>query len=301
MKKSEGILKLSDDKALSVFHNKEKLNLITYNIGYASGLKNNQALAWTKSEIEENLKAMTLALQKADPDLVFLQEVDFDAKRTFHINQMDVLAKQLHLPYVAYAITWNKHYLPWPYGLPSKNYGQMLSGQAILSRYPILKQEVLKFAKPSRNPFWYNWFYLDRIAQRIEVEMPNKDIFIFYNVHLEAFDSPERLVQINRLLDWVKKETTSFLWVAGDFNSTSYSISQSVEESPEALNIFIEKSGLTNAETKDPFYTFPSNQPARKIDQIFYRSGKIELERVGNIMPLTASDHLPVSAIFRLY
>ncbi len=330
--KSEGIIHLSHIPESNSEEFNRKLHLVTYNIGYASGLENNQALHWTRTEIENNLHLMAQTLKAANPDLILLQEVDFAARRTFKINQMEFLAKELQLPYMAYVITWNKRYLPWPYGLPSKNYGQMVSGQAILSRYPILKQETLRFEKPSRNPFWYNWFYLDRIAQRIEVEMPNKENFVFYNIHLEAFDSDTRLLQAQRLGQWIEKDSHPFLWAAGDFNSSSVSLVELPKESSQALQVFAQETGLENAESKIPFYTMPSDHPERKIDHIFYRPGKInpstlrlksrsmlrvdterrlnpslkagvwrsrsiKLEKVQNFL-LTASDHLPVSAIF---
>jgi len=295
--KSEGIIHLSHIPALNSPTSNQKLHLITYNIGYASGLENNQGLHWSRADIEKNLHTIAQTLKAANPDLVLLQEVDFAAHRTFKINQMEFLAKELQLPYMAYVVTWNKRYLPWPYGLPSKNYGQMVSGQAILSRYPILEQETLRFEKPSQNPFWYNWFYLDRIAQRIEVQMPNKENFVFYNIHLEAFDAATRLMQVQRLSRWIKEDSHPFLWAGGDFNSSSVSLMKLPKEEDQALHVFTQETGLENAESEIPFYTMPSDHPTRKIDHIFYRPGKIKFEKVENFL-LTASDHLPVSAIF---
>src|SRR5215467_8179763 len=155
------------EEGSSIRPSSQELRIVTYNIGYASGVKNNTSQTLTRSEVEENLKAMAKALRELHPDLVCLQEVDFDAARTFRINEMETLARELQMPYAAYVLTWNKNYLPWPYWPPKGQFGRIVSGQAVLSRFPIEKQELLRFPKPPSNPFWYNWFYLNRIVQKV--------------------------------------------------------------------------------------------------------------------------------------
>ncbi len=281
----------------------ETLRVVTYNIGFASGKKNNEGAVLIPEEVEANLEMMAKTLQGLHPDIIALQEVDFSAARTFNINQLDYLSKALHLPYGAYVVTWNKNYIAWPYWPPRRHFGHVVSGQAVLSRFPILNQETFRFEKPKKNPFWYNWFYLDRVGQRLSLKIGNKET-IFWNVHLEAFDNTTRVRQAQKLGEWVNQNSGKTQIVAGDFNSVSYSLPLSPEEikkfgedRAEALNQFIQITHLKNAEPNQPLYSMPSWKPVKKIDHIFY-SEDLHLKTSGNIPNLIASDHLPIWAVF---
>jgi endonuclease/exonuclease/phosphatase family metal-dependent hydrolase len=277
-----------------------KIRLVTYNIGYASGDKNNLPVSLSKEEVQRNLAAMAERLSEFNPDVVCLQEVDFRASRTFQINEMEFLAKALNLPYGAYAVTWNKRYLPWPYWPPQHQFGRIVSGQAILSRFPIELQDLLKFEKPESNAFWYNWFYLDRIVQKVLFQVGSQKVWL-WNIHLEAFQPATRLRQAQRLADWVKGEESPFRIAAGDYNSVSEfrgelseKQKKQLEDGGEALNAFLKASGFKNAEGSPPFFTMPSWDAFKKIDQILYDPKGFRLDRTGTTPGLTASDHLPV-------
>lgn len=282
------------------------LKVVTYNIGYASGEKNNLPVKFTEQEIRANLDRIVVELKKFHPDIICLQEVDFDSKRTHHINQFEYLAKALNMPYGAYAITWNKRYLPWPYWPPNIQYGQMLSGQAVLSRYPIEHQLVLDFSKPSENAFWYNWFYLDRVAQKVSIRVGYQGINV-WNVHLEAFHPKTRESQAALLSEWVSLESNPYKVVMGDFNSVSKSkpnlndaAKKDLEDKGEAIQKFIRSTGLKNAEANAQFYSFSSWDPVKKIDHVLYQPDVwVELAS-GNVEQVTASDHLPVWSILKM-
>jgi len=283
-----------------------QLKVVTYNIGYASGDKNNLPVSLSREEVERNLQAMALRLSDLKPDVVCLQEVDFKASRTYQINEMEVLAKALNLPYGAYAVTWNLRYLPWPYWPPQHQFGRIVSGQAVLSRFPIESQEILKFEKPKNNPFWYNWFYLDRVVQETRLQVDGKKILL-WNAHLEAFDSKTRLAQSQAFADGVKGEESPFRIAAGDYNSVSgfradlsETQKKELEDGGEALNAFLNVTGFINAEGSPSFFTMPSWDAFKKIDHIFYDPRGFDLKAVGTVPGLTASDHLPVWAVFEV-
>jgi len=281
------------------------LKVVTYNIGYASGKKNNLGSILSETEVRQNLDAIVQALTPLHPDLVALEEVDFKSRRSFDINQMEYLARGLQLPYAAYAVTWSKTYLPWPYWPPSLHFGRILSGQVLLSRYPLTGQTLTLFPKPAKNPFWYNWFYLDRILQKITVQLGNESAVVWL-LHLEAFDKPTRLLQAQQLGDEVKRDSAKIQLVLGDFNSVSrmredFKPANKVDEGDqgEALQAFVQATGFSNAEQGEPFFTMPSWDPNKKIDHIFYSPG-LKLKSVGTVPGLVASDHLPVWADLQL-
>jgi len=282
------------------------LKLVTYNIGYASGEKNNLPVRLSEQEVRANLDEIAKQVKKLDADIVCLQEVDLDSDRTHRINQFEYLAKAIGMPYGAYALTWNKRYLPWPYWPPSIQYGRMVSGQAILSRYPIDHQVVLEFSKPSENPFWYNWFYLDRVAQKASIRVGYEPITI-WNVHLEAFKPRTRESQASLLAEWVRLESNPYKVVMGDFNSPSQlkqglspEEKSGLEDGGQALQKFQASAELQNAEAHAEFFSMPSWKPYKKIDHILYKPDAWVELAAGNVENIKASDHLPVWSILKM-
>jgi endonuclease/exonuclease/phosphatase family metal-dependent hydrolase len=271
-----------------VFQNKEQhfflgqeLKVVTYNIGYAFGLENNQGGILSKKEVLHNLENIVNTLKQVNADIIFLQEVDFNAQRTYGINQLEWIQSQLKLPYAARTTTWNKHYVPWPFWPPHKHFGKLISGQAILSRLPLSNHSIHRFNKPSNNAFWYNWFYLDRVVQKVVVTINNQNYLLFH-VHLEAFDKSARKKQIEWLASSVKGNKNKSLLIAGDFNT-------------ENLSVFSQTTTFNTSLNKTS-YTFPSSHAVNKLDYIFY-SEQLTLKNA-HIISTTASDHLPIIATF---
>jgi len=282
----------------------KRLRIVTYNIGYAAGGKVDQGSVLAREEVIENLDAIVSVLAQLNADVICLQEVDFESARSFDINQLDYLAKRLEFPYAAYVINWNKRYVPWPYWPPAKHFGRIVSGQVILSRYPLANQETFFFKKPISNPFWYNWGYIDRVAQRVTLQFGSKPVAI-WNVHLEAYDSEVRLRQIGRLSEEVLKDNDRVVLVAGDFNSVSYfkpdlspAEKEELEDSGKGVKSFIKETRFKNAERHPRLLSLPSWDPIKKIDHIFYKG--LTLKDSGNSPDIQASDHLPVWAEFEL-
>jgi endonuclease/exonuclease/phosphatase family metal-dependent hydrolase len=273
------------------------LTVVSYNIGYASGDKNNLGDVLSRAEVEKNLAKMAVVLRPLQPDLLFLQEVDFFSHRSFDINQMERLAKDLELPYGAYAMTWNKKYVAWPYWPFSRHFGRLVSGQAVLSRYPLSEQKVESFPRPEDNPFWYNWFYLDRVIQSLVVHVGTTPVQII-NVHLEAFSEKNKGRQIRRLAQFIQGLPPGPKLVAGDFNLI-WSGTGDLEEDPmvhrSLLEQFIQETGMNLAGAQSAQLTFPSWKPHKQIDLIFF-SPEFPLEKKGTLYQVPASDHLPVWA-----
>jgi endonuclease/exonuclease/phosphatase family metal-dependent hydrolase len=270
---------------------------VTYNIGYASGDKNNRAASLSRPEVEKNLENIALALKQLRPDLLFLQEVDFGSARTFYIDQLQYLGQRLGLPYAAYVLTWNKNYVAWPYWPPQHHFGRLVSGQAVLSRFPIQSQEITVFDKPEGNPFWYNWFYLDRVAQTLELEVGEKT-WMIYHVHLEAFDRQQTKIQLERVAGLIQEKPTPYKILAGDFNisweGTGIPQAEALENRKQ-LEDFSAKTGLSLAGAQSPLLTFPSFRPELRIDHIYF-SEAFRPRGTGNLTGFWGSDHLPVWA-----
>lgn len=287
--------------------NQDTLSIITYNLGYLSGMTNNLPLERTDTFFSNNLSAAIRLFDHMQPDIIAIQEIDFDADRSFNTNQMMEISHQNHFPYAAQAINWDKTYVPFPYWPIRLHFGKVVSGQAVLSNFPILKNEIHVLAKPEENPFYYNAFYLDRLAQLTVVEI-NKSPLIIINVHLEAFHSSTRDIQVKKLLELFHLYSEKYpVILCGDFNSTPPNASDPWQEDHVIQTLLADYQmemamGLSdNQQNESQYFTFSSESPSKRIDYFFYNPKFVQFIDAQVITEAgTISDHLPVEMKFVL-
>ncbi len=289
-----------DDPSSNPVVTDDTLTVVTYNIGYLSGLTNNQAVQRDRTLFDTNQQTAIAALGRVDADFIAFQEIDFDAKRSFYVDQVAALAQELGFPQGAIAVNWNKRYVPFPYWPPAAHFGQIVSGQALLSRYPITANERAVLQRVASKPFYYNALYLDRLAQVTQVDIDGQPL-VLINVHLEAFDEPTRRQQTATVLDLYTQYAADYpVILLGDFNS---SIPNSEETDP-TINQLLQAEGLVTAipaADSTNQLTFPSDTPTLQLDYIFYDPAEIESISATVITDAAqASDHLPIQMEFRL-
>jgi endonuclease/exonuclease/phosphatase family metal-dependent hydrolase len=281
--------------------------VMTYNIGYLSGMTNNQPVIRPKKIFfENNMNTFLHLLNEIQPDFLGFQEIDFHSRRSYDIDQMRTIAERAGYAYAARAVNWDKRYVPFPYWPPAVHFGRMLSGQAVLSRWPILAAQRIVLQKPQNSPFYYNAFYLDRLVQAVKIKAAHREIVIL-NIHLEAFDRETRENQAKKVLDIYRSYQDRFpTLIIGDFNSVPPKAPQKKNflDEPETdfshdqtLQLFLREPGLSAADLTS--LTFPTLHPTRKLDYIFYSPEKIELLRTF-VLGINSSDHLSVAMQFSI-
>lgn len=282
------------------------IKVLTWNLGflYGKGSEGPGYLPRTKEFYQERLQGLVNQIREWGPDIICFQEIDFDSSRSGGINQAEFVAIHAGYPYVAEAVSWDANYIPFPYWPFSRNFGRMKSGGAILSRFPMKSHELELLAKPSKNPWGYNLFYLHRYFQKVVIDIGGKD-YSFVNLHLEAFDKENRAEQV-RLLN----KTVDF--AAGDFNmvpdvsAKKRNFSESTDDYENDLSFGVmKKSGMDEVipeeiygKDEPRFFTFPAWAPNRRLDYIFFRKG-LKMMRA-EVLPSALSDHLPLRASFQL-
>jgi len=277
----------------------KQLSVVSYNIGYLSGLTNQQAVERDQTLYESNQVTAVEALAARSPDILALQEIDFDAYRSFNVNQQEAVSMALGMAFGAIAVNWDKRYVPFPYWPPQTHYRQVISGQAILSRYPIRRNERLVLEQVPTNPFYYNALYLDRIAQVSEIDVSGQSLIVI-NVHLEAFDAPTRTRQTQVVRDLAEGYAQDFpVLLLGDFNS---SLNRDESEDSHSIQILLDSPVLATAPPPQAEgFTFPSDQPQYRLDYIFYTPATLEVVDAEVVAAAAqASDHLPIQAQVRL-
>ena len=280
--------------------------IMTFNLGYLSGMTNNLAVDRSEQLYNGNLAITNKMINDIRPDFLAFQEIDFDANRSFNHNQYEEIAVTNGYSYGAMAVNWDKRYVPFPFWPPSKHFGKMLSGQALLCQFKITANERIVLEKPDDYPFYYKAYYIDRVAQISTIDVGGKLIKII-NVHLEAFEVLTREIQAAVVLSLYRDLAVEFpVFLVGDFNSLPPFATAS-EPEDKSLNAFFKEPGLGVAiseesylQSESDYYTFDSETPYQKLDYIFYSKK--------DIVPVSArvvheagqaSDHLPVLFQFR--
>lgn len=264
--------------------------VISYNIGYLSGMTNNRAVKPEASLFQKNLEQLKEKLTEVKPNLICFQEIDYGSNRSYRMNQHDSLTA--NSPCSLKAINWDKRFVPFPYWPPSVWFGQVLSGQSIISDWEISQctREVLP--KVESTPFYYSAFYLDRLLVSAKIHHPVRD-FILMNLHAEAFDTITRNKQLALVYQRFKQEAREHAVIlAGDFNATP-------ESGEPGMALFLTDStiGCAAQPHDGKPASFPSSAPQERIDYIFYsKKDFVEneawiAEEFGSI-----SDHLPIIA-----
>ena len=282
------------------------LTVTTYNIGYLSGMTNNEPVVRSDSFLAANLERALALLREADPDLVGVQEIDYGAARSGYTQQLDTIAARLGYAAAAQAVNWDERYLPFPYGRPAVHFGRTLSGQAVLSRLPIRAHRRVVLARPPQS-FVRDAFYLDRLAQVAVLDLGGRALAVV-NVHLEAFDAPTRERQartVNRLYDRLAAQGLPVL-LLGDFNSTLPDAAGGASDATDrTMRLLLAETDLrpvfpdTSAAAAPG--TYPADAPTRPIDHIFYPPDRFAVvdRRVQCGAPSPPSDHCAITASFR--
>ncbi|MEM1239900.1 MAG: endonuclease/exonuclease/phosphatase family protein [Cyanobacteria bacterium P01_H01_bin.26] len=276
------------------------VSLVSYNIGYLSGLTNNQAVERSKTLFDDNLAGAISALRPLNADIIAFQEIDLDSKRSYGVNQVDALANALGFAKAGLAINWNKNYVPFPYWPISAHFGKIISGQAVLSRYPIAENQRIVLDKVANRPFFYNAVYLDRLAQVTQLQVGNRPLLVI-NVHLEAFDNPTRFSQTRAVQELAETYARDYpVLLVGDFNSAL----NRPEEGERSIEIMADSQIFASALPKSQWTsqpTYPSDTPEYKLDYLFYTPATIELNDTRVVTEAgQASDHLPLVVTFTL-
>jgi len=279
--------------------NKDTLRIMTYNLGYLSGMTNNLAVDLPESLVRSNLNKAQSLIGELDLDIIAFQEIDFNSSRSFFINQYQELAHACSFTSGAMAVNWDKKYVPFPYWPFKYHFGSMYSGQAILSNFEIISNDRIVLPKPESNAFYYNAFYLDRLAQCVWM-INGGDSLLLINVHFEAWDIETRETQAEIILEKIKQFDAYYpIILLGDFNCRPPFDDDSGERT---LGILLDHPSLSMVTSKEDDqtnttadYTFSSKSPYEKIDYILYNNRFFDpieskvIQEAGEI-----SDHLPL-------
>ena len=216
------------------------------------------------------LERVVRVIEHANADILCLQEVTRDARRTHFEDQPQILAERLGFTESAYQM--NVHYRRGGYG------------NLILSRWPFAGRHSISLRLRQRKP---------RGALAVVIETPEGPLHLV-NWHL-GLTQRERRWQAEHLLEHRQFRESAHLptIVAGDFNDWRDRL---------GAETFAPRGFAEATESSPRFCTFPAFQAVMALDKAFYRGG-VEVASARIIRsPLArqASDHLPLIVEFRV-
>lgn len=227
----------------------------------------------------------------ANADLILLQEVDLNTKRTRQLHIARDISQKLRLNYV-----FGREFQELTQGSATS---PAYHGQATLSPWNLSNSRILRFR--SQSHFWRpRWFlpkmepFQERIGGRMalvsEVSISGRKL-LNYNLHLESRGNDTiRYSQMEECLDDIRRNPSNMpIVLAGDLNLDL------LQSSAPAIS----QAQLSTAVSGEPLPTTPSRflyKPGRPIDWILTR-GPVRGANLQVHSSVSASDHYPVSLV----
>ncbi|MDM8534483.1 endonuclease/exonuclease/phosphatase family protein [Clostridiaceae bacterium HSG29] len=299
----------------------EDLSILTWNIGYGSLSKNEdffmddgeKSRPDSKSIVENNMNGIVNTLNKMDLDFSVIQEIDIKSRRSYNINQLDILENH----YENYSFNFAKNYdvlfvpVPWP------PLGKIESGISTFTKYSIEDSKRYQFEGN------YSWpkkiAMLDRCfsVSTIPIESKKEKLLII-NAHFSAYDDGTlRKKQLEMIKSFITNEYKkgNYIVLGGDFNQTFDFIDISdfplYKEGkfymPHAIpKDFLDKDWKWGVSENAPTYRLLNTAYEKGITQVgvidgFLVSPNITIKEVEVLdCEFNYSDHNPVKMIFEL-
>lgn len=254
-----------------------RLRLVTFNIAHARGLTPIQGFT-SQRKLQLNLRKIASLLDRLKPDVVALQEIDECSRWAGNFDHLDYLRVHASFPHTVFGINNRRA------GLLNLSYGN-----ALLARHSIRASETVTFGSRSVGEKGFLYAELDVGGRCVPL----------VNLHLHFSSRAQRLVQLERLLTWLREKHRLHgkMWamppiICGDFNNphtgddaTAALLSHLSDYSDYGLHPL---NGLT----------FPSPMPSRALDFIFLPSACRDVRC--EIVRTMLSDHRPVVVEFEL-
>jgi len=235
---------------------RKTLRIMTYNIHVGVGM-----------DKKLDLQRIADVINKEQPDLVGLQEVDRGVTRTEGKDEMAELAK---LTRMDYAFAHNLDYQGGQYGV------------AILSRYLIKNVDHRMFANKREAE--------RRGMLRVEVEIEGKTVN-FVTTHLDYQYADGREFETEQMLKFLEGVTGPTIVVA-DMNDEPTGAAYKL-----ISNTFAD--AWIESRAKGDGYSFPADKPVKRIDYILFNKDRLKAKRA-KVVETLASDHVPVMAELEL-
>jgi endonuclease/exonuclease/phosphatase family metal-dependent hydrolase len=259
----------------------DRLRIVTYNICHGRGDDSNVWPIRDKAALERRLNGIAEFLKSESPDLVVLNEVDFDSMFTGHVNQGRYIAGRAGFPCwveqrdidVDAPFIYTEHF-----------------GNVVLSRFPFQNARLVRL------PAYATWEVIMAGCARAalcEIELPGHGRMRLLGTHLESRSEATRVASA-RTIETVRLESPLPLIVAGDLNGCPKGFPTSQQfHGANALSLLLDSGGFTSSPLDHPTeQDSTGSERIEVIDWILVPPAWRILSR--RTVPLPWSDHRAV-------
>ena len=197
---------------------------VTYNIGFGAYtpdftfFMDGGKSSWAKSKesVIETVGGAIGLLAEEDPDLMLIEEVDFDSTRSYHVDQLAMLREAFPDRDLVFAVNYDSPFLMYPFTQP---HGKSRSGIAMFSRFDVSEAERRSLPISESVSKLVD---LDRCYSVSRLPVQNGKELIVYTVHLSAYGHSDavREGQKRMLMEDMKEEydAGNYVICGGDWN-----------------------------------------------------------------------------------
>ena len=200
--------------------NKDTLTVTTWNIRFGIGRANwfgdscGELVLFDNETIIDGLELLAQKITEMDADILLLQEVDTDSKRSAYIDQVQWLLDHTSMNYGVYASMWEVQFVP------SDGLGRVNTGNAILSKWPLSEAERIQLSLRGDQDALTKAFYVRRNVLKAVVNYPGNP-FWAVDIHASAFSNDDtkqkQFLEFKDVLDEINSKGELFV-AGGDLN-----------------------------------------------------------------------------------
>jgi len=202
----------------------KELKLASWNIGFAAYLQDYtffmdggvESRARSEEAVLDSMDNMTEKMKEMDADFYFVQEVDFDSTRAYHVDERQIIRDKFKEMSYVWAQNYDSAYLMYPFKSP---HGANKSSLVTLSS--VKMTDSLRRSLPIQSGF-VKIFDLDRCYDITRVPTDNGKDLVLINFHLSAYTTDPAVGnnQLKMLYSDIEKEYKkgNYVICGGDFN-----------------------------------------------------------------------------------
>ena len=241
---------------------------------------------WAGSDAEKRRRVEGIArlIADAEADVVVLNEVDFDSTWSGHQNQAEAIARVAGYPHRVEQRNFDLRFL----------YGSWKFGNAVLSRYPIERAELVRL--PALRG-WEEALAGSKQGLVCEVRLSASQRVRLLAVHLEPRSAPVRAASAQAMVDLIASSDLPLI-ATGDFNAAPAALPEGDPSAVDrsAVDVLVRSGGLRLPESDGSAerMTWSSTRPTRALDWVLAPDGWRFAEY--RVIRAQLSDHRPVLA-----
>ena len=219
----------------------QELKLVTWNVGYGA-LDEKQDCYWdggkgvvgeSKDKVIDNINSISEKISELDPDVFLIQEIDINSKRSYKVNELDILKDKHEIKYNnSYACNFKAGFIPLPLYNP---FGKVEGGITSFSKFQLTESKRIQLPIPFKWPVSLLNLKRCLLINRSLIEGSDKEL-VMINLHLEAYDDGEgKAKQLKQLMDILEEEYAkgNYVIAGGDFNQTFSNSNVGLEKYPK--------------------------------------------------------------------